>query len=114
MASLKDFTEEKLVKGLLPEVWAGTKKPTGDGAGAPALSRKGPVRCSLFPPLFPVVPSIGQVQSEARARGALGKASPAAQRRWENGCIGARVKDSIAQFMAWWLLHVQHYSVVKI
>lgn len=53
------------------------------------------------PPLFPVVPSIGQVQSEPRARGALGKASPAAQRRWENGCIGAKVKDSIAQFMAW-------------
>ena len=50
------------MKGLLPEVWASTKKPAGDGAGAPAPARKGPVPCSLFPPLFPVVPSIGQAR----------------------------------------------------
>ena len=50
------------MKGLLPEVWASTKKPAGDGAGAPAPARKRPVPCSLFPPLFPVVPSIGQAR----------------------------------------------------
>lgn len=56
-------------------------------------TRKGPVPCSPFPPLFPV-PSVGQAQSEARERGvSAGKASPAAQRRRENGCVEAKVKD---------------------
>lgn len=82
------------MKGLLPEVWAGTKKPARDGAGL-APSKEG--ACTLT--LFPVVPSIGQsIRTQSKRLWGKASCSTGGGRKWMHRGKG---EDSIAQFMAW-------------
>lgn len=96
----KGFHRREISKGTASR-GVGRYKEASRGWGS---SPSPPQGRDLYPAppslLFPVVPSVGQAQSEARERGACGESFSCSTERWENGCGGAKVKG-LAQLSLW-------------